>query len=162
MTDKILFVRPMNDQDFRIVTREPAASSQSDLNSFEQLVIKGGEVTNYGLHGRIKKAYRLAWAISEYKMIGVSALKQPNQNYHYSVFKKSKSEESPTDWPAELGWIFVKESYREKGIASRLVSSLFDSNLSLNVFATTRANNDPILPIMKKFGFKVSCQPESQ
>lgn len=137
-----------------IFLRVPAECSGSELDAFERLVKLGDEVNPNGLRSRIENAYFLAWvAENGGEIVGVAALKKPNENYRASVFRKAQMKEEPSKYEAELGWIFVKNEYRRKGLATRLVEKLFSVKIPKSVYATTRKKNDPMVPILKRFGF---------
>ncbi len=145
--------------DFSVARKIPAKCSEVELDVFEDLVTIGGEVIQNGLRNRIEDAYFLALGkTASGEIAGVAALKNPNNNYRNSVFQKSRSKEEPSQWQAELGWIFVRKEYRNQGLATRLVKELFSSNTPMRVYATAREKNDPILPLLKKLGFVQSGQ----
>lgn len=145
--------------DFSVALKTPTKCSKAELDAFEGLVSIGDEVIQNGLRNRIEGAYFLALGkIVNGEVVGVAALKNPNNNYRRSVFEKSYSKEEPNQWQAELGWIFVRNEYRNQGLATRLVKELFSSNTPMNVYATAREKNNPILPLLKKFGFVQSGQ----
>jgi len=147
---------------FSAVLRSPGECSVSELDTFENLVKVGGEVNPQGLRNRIENAHFLACAVtSGGEVVGVAALKNPHEHYRSSVFQKARSKENPNQWQYELGWIFVKDEYRKQGVATQLVESLFSGSNSASIYATARENNDPILPILKKFGFVQSGEAYS-
>lgn len=137
-----------------IFLRVPAECSGRELDAFESLVSLGGEVNPNGLRNRIENAYFLAWVTEDGReIVGVAALKKPNENYRASIFKKAQTKEEPSKYEAELGWIFVRKEYRRKGLATKLVEKLFSVKTPKSVYATARENNDPMLPILQNFGF---------
>ncbi|PAU76466.1 GNAT family N-acetyltransferase [Halomonas salipaludis] len=138
---------------YKIETQTPSSCTSEQLHQFERLVLCGGEVTPAGLTGRINRSFRLAWALDGSEPVAVAALKRPNEGYHRSVFLKSRSFEDANSWEAELGWIFVAEGHRRKGLARKLVAALFQDEPNRNVFATSRERNDPIMPLLEEFGF---------
>lgn len=142
-----------------VARKAPGKCSKAELDSFENLVRIGDEVILKGLRNRIESAYVLTFGKTVGgEVVGVAALKNPNHNYRNSVFKKSRSKEEPSQWHAELGWIFVRNEYRKQGLATRLVKELFSSATPMTVYATAREKNDPVLPLLEKFGFGQSGQ----
>ena len=137
-----------------VFLRVPAKCSGGELDAFESLVKVGGEVNLDGIRNRIENAYFLAW-VSEGggELVGIAALKKPNENYRSSIFHKAQSKEEPSNFEVELGWIFVRKEFRKNGLATKLVEKLFSVNNSKGVYATTRENNDPVLPLLRNFGF---------
>lgn len=137
-----------------ISLKVPAECSGKELDAFENLVKFCREVNPNGLRNRIEWAHFLAWASTyEGELVGVAALKRPNEGYRSSVFEKSQSKEEPGQYEAELGWICIKEEFRRKGLATKLVAKLFSGENPKSVYATAREKNDPILPILKNLGF---------
>jgi len=142
-----------------VEVKVPTKCSKAELDALENLVKVGGEVIKNGLRNRIENAHFLAFGkTGDGEVVAVAALKNPNKNYRGIVFLKSRSEEEPNQWQAELGWIFVKSEYRKRGLATRLVERLFRSETPMRVYATARENNDPIMPLLIKFGFVQSGQ----
>jgi ribosomal protein S18 acetylase RimI-like enzyme len=146
--------------DFSVVVRLPAECSKAELDAFESLVKSGGEVNPHGLRNRIEKAFRLAWAVTPGgDVAGLAALKNPSKTYRDSAFQGACSREAPNQWEAELGWIFVRNELRKRGLATRLLKELFSGSNTTNVYATAREKNDPMLSILQTFGFVQSGQP---
>ncbi len=134
--------------------RVPAECSQNEFNAFEVLVKLSGEVNPNGLRNRIENAYLLAWVVdSDGEMAGVAGLKNPEEAHRTSVFRESQTDEDPKMYDVELGWIFVRSEYRDKGLASKLVKELLAKETSNRMYATVRANNKEVPFLMKKFGF---------
>jgi GNAT superfamily N-acetyltransferase len=138
---------------YTIKIQVPGSCASDELAQIEKLVLLGSEVMPAGLGDRIARSVRLSWAHNESRIVAVAALKRPNERYRKSVFQKSGATESPSDWEVELGWIFVCEGHRRKSLARKLVAALFTHEPDRNVFATTREQNDPIMPLLKEFGF---------
>lgn len=146
----------------KVEVKPPKECPRTEIDAFEDLVKLGGEVTAHGLRARIENAFYLALAKADTgELVAVAALKKPNDTYRESVFKKSQSSEKPSGWPAELGWIFVKETYRKQGLATRLVKALFSEANTMRVYATARKCNDPILPLLQKYDFVPTGRPYS-
>ncbi|MDE2024498.1 MAG: hypothetical protein KGJ18_09885, partial [Gammaproteobacteria bacterium] len=58
-----------------ISVNAPSRYSEAEIEQFEALVRKGGEVDAAGLRDRIMSAHTLAFARTENSIIGVGALK---------------------------------------------------------------------------------------
>ena len=139
---------------FSIIVRVSSECSEDEFYAFEKLVIDGGEVNSAGLQNRIKNAYFLAWALDDTgEMIGVAALKRPSKDYRATVFRKSQTKEEAKRYEKELGWIFVRKEFRRKGLATKLVDELLGAETPKSIYATARELNDPMLPLLKNFGF---------
>lgn len=137
-----------------VVTRQPSECSSQEIRQFRILLLKSREVTQVGVHNRILRASQLSWATSDTQMVAIAALKVPYKQYKRSVFEKAKKIHKQDLYPLEFGWMFVMEPFRRQGIAKRLLEALLASIDSVNVFATSRELNDPIVPLLKHSGFE--------
>jgi len=137
----------------KVTTKAPKRCTSAEIGAFEGLVLKGGEVDPHGLSGRISRADVLAFAYVSHELAGVAALKRPTGNYHASVFKKSASPRPRAVFPVELGWVYVLESQRRKGISQKLVDALLKASGQANVFATSRTDNVPMHRVLERAGF---------
>lgn len=54
----------------------------------------------------------------------------------------------------EINYIFVKEEYRNKGIASKLLNYMINNNDFLNITLEVNINNINAIKLYEKFGFK--------
>ena len=76
------------------IVKKPSDCSETELNIFETLVMKGGEVNGVGLRSRIMKAKPLVFLYETDKIVaGVAALKNPHTYYKTNVFKKAETQE---------------------------------------------------------------------
>lgn len=137
-----------------VVIRSPNDCLAAELDAFENIVKSGGEVNPNGLRTRIKDAYFLA-LLNDYNgaVIGVGALKRPDENYRYSIFRKACSKEEPSEYKTELGWIFLKKEFRGQSLSTLLINELLMAGKHIPTYATVRVNNANMLAILGKFGF---------
>jgi GNAT superfamily N-acetyltransferase len=143
-----------------IVVKKPSDCSENELNSFEILVKKGGEVAAEGLRGRIKKAKWLIFLFENATTLaGVAALKSPNKNYKHSVFMKAESQEDPKEFTFEAGWIYVEEQFRGRKYSRQLLEKILKLAGDNHVYATTRENNKFMRHTNSRCGFKQSGHP---
>lgn len=139
------------------VTKSPAQCETDELIDFETLVIKGGEVNPEGLRNRIMKAECLVFLYSDdHHLIGVSALKRPNLSYKQKVFHHAGSSRSANEFTFELGWIFIEEESRQKGLSKLLMEELLKVAGNAKVYATTREKNTAMRKTNERFGFMQS------
>lgn len=137
----------------RVASNPPCTCPAADIDAFEALVLEGSEVDPNGLSQRISRAQRLAFTFSDQDLVGVAALKHPNIKYRKSVFVKSNSSRSPAAFPLELGWVYVKRDYRDRGISRLLVQELVRGIGEKNVFATSWTDNSAMHRSLEGFGF---------
>jgi len=137
----------------RVVTKTPSKCLKSELAAFERLVLLGGEVEKHGLTDRIRKAEVLAFAYVSGVIAGIAGLKRPDSGYRASMFRKSGIEGSPTDFPLELGWLYVRDEQRGKGLSVKLAKWLLRKCRGTAIFATSRSDNIPMHRGLARAGF---------
>ena len=143
-----------------MVVKKPSACSAEELEAFKQLILTGGEVDAAGLDGRIKAAICLVFHYVENKELGgIAALKAPNDSYKNRVFGRAESPEKPSDFIFELGWVFVVEKYRGRGLSRSLAEEALIPAEGKSVFASTRVDNCPMCRTNTRLGFKRSGNP---
>src|SRR5688572_22921768 len=126
-----------------IIWKRPSECSESELEAFEALVNKGGEVASDRLHDRIMRAEWLVFLFEMDKTLaGVAALKNPNVNYKRDVFRKADSPEDPDKYNFEAGWIFVEPQFRRRKHSRALLQTVLKLANKQYVYATTRENNE--------------------
>ena len=92
---------------------------------------------------------------SSNNIIAVGALKIPTKKHKEKVFGKSKSGLDPKDFKFELGWIVsLKE---RQGLGKKVVEFLL--NCQPKNYATVREDNDAMIHILEKYGFKKYGDP---
>ena len=143
-----------------IVQKRPRECSDIDLDAFEGLVKKGGEVACQGLRGRIMKAEWLVFLFEmDRTLAGVAALKKSDGTYKKEVFAEAKSEENPDDSTFEAGWVFVEEQFRGKHYSRLLLDEVLRLADKKRVYATTRHDNKRMRQTNRRCGLKESGFP---
>ncbi len=138
-----------------VIAKTPSDCSETELQNFECLVLAGGEVTATGLSTRIKNAATLIYLSQGDCLIGIAALKDPNEPYKNGVFEKAAAAVQPAEFPLELGWIFVLPSSRGAGLSHKLVEAALGASEGRGVFATSRADNAAMHRTLQAHGFSV-------
>lgn len=136
-----------------IVSKSPDKCSTDELRKFLDLVLKGGEVTPVGLEARIRKAERLIFSIESDCLIGITAIKKPDQSYKQTLFQKARVSTDCEQFLFELGWIFVLPSSRGAGASHTLVEAALAATDNKGIFATTREDNIPMTKLLISHGF---------
>lgn len=139
--------------------KEPSECSESELENFYQMALKGEQVVKAGLRGRIENAKLLAFHYERDTLVGVAALKKPSEDYKQRVFRKAGVPEEVSKYNCELGWAFTEKKYRGKGIGSGLVQKIIDKFGFQNIYATTKTDNKSAKRILGKSGFRAIGQP---
>lgn len=137
---------------YSIHVKAPKNYAASDLDEFAAIVADGGEVAE-GVRVRVERAYRLGIITYDGAVVGTAAVKKPTASYRTKVFEKAKSKCAPTDYPYELGWIFLKDPHRKKGQMTHLLKELIPAAKGSAMFATTRAANEVMQEMLVQLGF---------
>ena len=139
------------------IAKSPKDCTDAELESFEKMVIEGGEVALAGLRQRIQRAEKLVF-INDGEFVAVGAIKKPNVGYKANVFEKSGAPEQ-SRYEYELGWLYVSSVARGKGYGHALMESIVDSLSGKACFATTREDNASMHYLFDQFGFSKLGQP---
>ncbi len=75
------------------------------------------------------------------------------------VFKKVNVAAMAPNYPLELGWVFISEEYRDKGLSRLLVEPAINAADGTGVFATMRSGNKRMSSSLKSSGFKRTGTP---
>jgi GNAT superfamily N-acetyltransferase len=144
---------------FEIRSDKPSRFSPSELDEFEKMVRKGGEVSATMLAAGLRRAEWLFEAAREGRVIGIAALKRPFQNYRSKICRHSGTEVPVAAYPYEVGYIFVAENERGKGHSQRLIQAVIENSAQSGLFATVRTENGPMRHVLEKFGFRTAGIP---
>lgn len=135
--------------------KKPTSLSGSEIDTLVSLIERGGEVAD-GVRARIKTAKAIGMVLFDGHPVGVAAIKKPLKSYAKKVFTKASSEANATEFQYELGWIYLKENHRKKGLMRPLLEEMMESASRQNVFATTRSSNLVMKELLTHFGFETS------
>jgi GNAT superfamily N-acetyltransferase len=139
--------------EYEIVTQSPDGLSEREFDDFMALVLEGGEVTSTKLEERIRKAERLILLRVAGCLGGIGALKKPHASYRRRVASASGTYLPASEYPFELGRIFVSPSYRGKGLAGKIAEAALSVANGVGIFATSRSENAAIHKPLQRYGF---------
>jgi RimJ/RimL family protein N-acetyltransferase len=139
-----------------VVLKDPSSCTVAELNDFTSFVMDGGEVSPNGLRDRICQAKCLAFLVDDAKLLGVAGLKQPTQNYRASIAKASDVLLPELSFSFELGWIYIAEAARGRGLSLSLCRSLVNFAGGKGIFATSKVENIAMHKTLAKLGFHSS------
>ena len=108
-----------------------------------RLVKEGGAVKGAigQIEGRIANAYLWIIARQGKDIVGVAALKAPQQSYRDKLQRETGIELSEEKYPAELGYVAVSEACRGARLSSILMAELMSQPIGRDgVFVTTKRN----------------------
>lgn len=140
------------DKMYNIIVTTPKSCTKEELDQFASKVAEGGEVAE-GAGERVKRAFRLGFIVYNETIVGTAALKKPTENYRAKVFKNAKSGLNPSDYPYELGWIFLDVPHRKKGQMTRLIDDLLPAAQGSALFSTTRSSNEIMREMLVQLKF---------
>ena len=131
--------------------KETKDCSSVEINDFFELAKKAEQVDLVGLLDRIKKSQLLAFCRSKSQLVGISAIKVPNNNYKKRIFRKAGIENDVNDYKFEPGYSYTEEKFRGKQISFDLNKELVKELSDNSIFATTA--NPAMKRILNKIGF---------
>ena len=136
----------------KIIVKRPEDCSKEELDKFHDLVLSGGQVLREGLKERILKCKFLGLCYIDNEIVGVSAIKQPDESKTKRILKKAKVEK--TNIPQlELGYCVTTKEFRRQGINQKMNNSLLDKlESNENIYATT--DNDTMRRYLSSRGFR--------
>jgi predicted GNAT family N-acyltransferase len=136
----------------KIKILQPNNCTEKEINDFFELVKYGGQVNIGTLLIRLKKAKLLALGYVDDKLIAVTSLKIPNDNYKKRVFENGNIMEKANFYSYELGYAVTHEKYRGKGYNFKLNYELISKVNEGNIYAIT--GNTYMIKLLIKLGFK--------
>lgn len=139
-----------------ILIRKPSDMQEHELDKFETLVVKGGEIDPDDLRSRILNADYLAYVLDNDQIVATGAIKNPTESHKSYITVRSKIDLS--SYKKELGYISVESSHREQHLASRITKELLNK-VAGSIFATSRVDNVPIHRVLSKYNFMLSGGP---
>ena len=142
-----------------LIVKSPDDCLSIEIGAFIAFVRAGGEVSIQGLSERIRDATALVFARVDGLVIGVAALKQPQPSYRRRVSSESGAPIPATEFPYELGWVYVSPESRGKGYSLLLSQAALAKNKGAGVFATSRTDNIAMHRSLAKHGFVATGKP---
>ncbi len=137
-----------------IVCVSPSGYTSDEKAKILDLVRLGGEAAV--TPERINRARTIATAWVDGRMVGVAALKRPQDSYRAKVAERAGFRLKPSEWPFEFGYVFVEVDQRGRSYARSLTEALMRDAGSANIFATVRVANQEMHAVLRRFGFVVA------
>ncbi len=142
-----------------VVNRKPSDCHDTEIRDFMTFVLAGGEVSPTGLERRIRSATSLVFLTIGCCLCGVAALKRPEPGYRRHVSSSSGILLSESEFPYELGWVFVLPSARGRRFSVNLTRAALSSAGTEGVFATSRTDNVKMHATLTEFHFVSAGRP---
>lgn len=140
------------------IVKKPSECTSAELDTFQQLVVEGGEVTPYGLRQRIEQAAVLIF-INENDCVAIGGIKNPDKDYKDGVFSKAGVSIKSGNYNFELGWLYVTPAARKNGLGHNLMQAIASHLGDSGCYATTRENNSTMRHLFPKYGFSMLGTP---
>jgi RimJ/RimL family protein N-acetyltransferase len=136
----------------KIKIKTPSECTNEEIQSFFNLVKKGGEVNINTLEAGIRRARLLAFCYVNQELAGIAALKNADQGYQNNVFERAGEPKLAEKFQSEIGYIYTEEKYRGRHICPILVQHLMNDS-AYKIFSTVRMRNKRMIKIIRKLGF---------
>ena len=134
-----------------------------DIEKFRSLVEKGEQVEMKYFYSSLDKRPILTMTYDKNEVVAIGALKRERSEYAKKIFGNAQSQLNPQDFDTELGWIVTEEKHRKQGLCNSVVKNLLyyfkEQRVGGKLFATVRKDNDGMMHILEKNGFKKEGEP---
>lgn len=134
-----------------LIIENPENIPDALLMQLIDLISEGAQVDINGLKNRLLKADLIALLTDEGKIATTATLKNPNQGYKETVFKKAGVENISENFTKELGYIVTHPAYEGKGLCQQLLRAFVPRINNNNIYATTRKVS--MAHVLNKFDF---------
>jgi len=104
--------------------KKASQCSIAEIHNFYLKLRKGNKVSPINLHERIFSTKYLGFCYHRGNLVGISAIKKPAASYVEMVHKKAGVVHASAEPILEVGFSFTEESFRQKGISTRLKTML--------------------------------------
>ena len=138
-----------------LVIKRPAECSNTEIDTFIDLVREGGEVATAGLRNRVLSAEKLIFLNQGNLCQAIAALKHPQDSYKAKVFDAASVTSLQSCYELEIGYIFSLK----KGLGNEIMNGISQAVGSKKAFATTRENNSVMQHLLPKYGFTKIGKP---
>lgn len=140
------------------ISYEMIASESAEKATIEEIirvVVAGGAVKEHDVRKRIvRKGVKLAIARCDAQIVGVAALKKPDEDYLGKVIGRAEAPIVSDGYPHELGYVSVSEAFKGNGIGPKLCTMMMEKAGNAGVFATTSAEK-MYITMLPQLGFKI-------
>lgn len=141
------------------VSKPPSECSDPELGDFIAFARAGGEVSQRGLGGRVRRALRLGFLRNGNCLLSIAALKPPNASYRSGVEQSSGVALPVSEYPYELGWVYTLPSARGGRYGQRISDCILAAADGHGVFATSRTDNGAMHITLERLGFLATGNP---
>ena len=137
-----------------LIAHGPQSFSEAELQDFIAMVRAGDEVGRDVLERNVRHAQCLVFLRRASCLTGVAALKKPLPRYRQTIKSRSGVPVEATDFPFELGYVFVLPSARRQGLSKVLARAALSASRENGAFATARTDNTAMHATLRRCGFE--------
>ena len=140
---------------FKVYTRRPVEATQSECETMVRLVVEGGAVSEKLVRAGVKRAEALVFCATEGRVVGVAALKVPDDGYRSGLASEKKANVPVEEekYPRELGYVAVDSEWRCRGIGPFLSTQVVWLAGGRGLFATT-GSKTMLTKVLPNLAFK--------
>jgi hypothetical protein len=133
--------------------RRPIDCSPDMITAFMETVLENGEVPKGNLERGIPAAEMLFFSVLGNTLVGVSAVRYTQFNFHRHLFIKAGVPEMFNPYSAEACWLSVLKEYRGIGAWSEIFKIRREYLKDRPAHAIHRAGNDLVADPAKNMGY---------
>lgn len=136
-----------------VLIKSSDGCSEKELSEFQALLLSRSDIETKNLLKRMGRAEKLAFAYVEDFLVGIAAVKYATEGFRRRILQ-GQDVRLLSELPhREVGWIYVKEDFRDRGVASMLLTSLMNEIAGKPSFSLTTADNIVIRKMLTSRGF---------
>lgn len=135
------------------ICKKPSEIFPNELEEIIKIISEYRDMSKDEIRSRILNSECIFIAKDNDKIVGTVSVKVPNDIISDNAFIKSGSEYKYGEFQFELGYLYVLEEYRNRGIAYNLEKMLCSTYKDYNIFAITNENNNISISLKLKLGF---------
>lgn len=137
---------------------EPGEFLVKEFLEFEAMLRRARTVDGQDLKNRLVQANRLLFLREGRTLAGIGAIKHPSLEYRLDIFRRA---EVPEPVPTlELGWFFIEERLRGRGLATKMVAQLLQEVPRTQLlFAVVKESNLPMIRALQSTSFEAVGNP---
>lgn len=132
------------------IAARPIDCTPGMVSRFFEMVMAGGEVPIENLQRGVPMSERLFFTGAGDTIMGVTAIRYPQQAYHRSLFKQAGVPQMFNPDSIEVVWLYVDPKYRGLGVWKHARDFRLDFMAGRPSHAIHRVENDLVSPLIEK------------
>ena len=141
---------------FSIYLKKTDQCTSRELSDFKNTLLNRSDINKENLDQRILRAKFLAFYYLESRLIGIGAIKSATPGFRNRILA-GQVIQLVADLPeSEIGWFYIHDNFRGKGIGSYILSELLKVSLYNHLFAVTSSENREMRHLLTNNNFSFS------